>query len=194
MLDANSIFNMNNNSIEIPLSKTKLAKLLLFSILFLIAGIWMIIVNPTTSNPVFNNPALKIIAAVVAVLLGSAGIFFFTRKLFDKKPGLIINEDGIYDNTSAFKFGFIPWSDISMIYDHEIKISALSKQRFITIGLNHPEKYISREARTMKRKLLEANAKNFGSPVHLSTNGLKINHKELFQLIQSYFQQNKQHG
>lgn len=181
----------DNNNIEIPLSNIKLLKLLLFSFLFLIVGIWMIVTNPQIGNPVFNNTLLKMAAAGLSVLLGLAGLFFFIKKLLDKKPGLIINESGIYDNTSVFKFGLIPWSDISQIYDHEVKVSASSTQRFITIGLTDPDKYISRETGSIKRKMMEANAKNFNSPVHISTNALKIDHKELVEIINTCFKKYK---
>lgn len=181
-----------NNRIEIPLSKTKLIKLLFFSVLFLIAGLWMILENPQVSNPVFNNPISKNLAAYGGTIMGVLGIYFFTRKLFDKNPGLVINEQGIYDNTSAFKFGLIPWSDISQIYERSIQASIASKQHFVTIGLIEPDKYILREPNIFKKRLLKVNARSYGSPIHISTNGLKINHKDLLNLIVSNFEKYKQ--
>ncbi|MBS4044304.1 MAG: hypothetical protein KGZ59_10850, partial [Chitinophagaceae bacterium] len=87
----------DNNRIEISLSKAKLTKLLIFSVLFLLGGLWMIISNPQTSNPVFNNPVLKTIAFYGSTIMGLFGIYFFTKKLFDKEPGLILSEQGICD-------------------------------------------------------------------------------------------------
>jgi len=174
------------NRTEISLSKAKLTKLLIFSALFLLGGLWMIITNPQTSNSVFNNPIIKALASYGSTLMGIWGIYFFSKKLFDKKPGLVLNEQGIYDNTSAFKFGLIPWSDISEIYERSIQASIASKQYFVTIGLVNPEKYISREPNVLKRKLLIANSKSYGSPIHISTNGLKTNHKDLLKLVMEY--------
>lgn len=180
-----------NNKIEISLSKSKLTKLLIFSVLFLMVGLWMIITNPQTSNPVFNNIILKTLAFYGSTLVGLFGIYFFTKKLFDKKPGIVISEQGIYDNTSAFKFGLIPWSDISEIYDSSIQASIASKQYFVTIGLIDPDKYITRETNVVKRKLLAINAKSYGSPIHISTNGLMTNHKDLLKLVLEYFEKYK---
>lgn len=177
-----------NKRIEIPLSKAKLMKLLFFSVLFLIAGLWMIIANPQISNPVFNNFIIKSLASLGGTILGMFGIYFCSRKLFDKKPGLVLSEQGIYDNTSAFKFGLIPWSDISKIYERSIQASIASKQHFVTIGLIDPDKYILRETNIIKKRLLKINARSYGSPIHISTNGLKTNHKELLNLIASYFE------
>lgn len=180
--------------IEIPLSKTKLTKLLFFCICFLTAGLWMIITNPQTSNPIFNNPILKAIASYGSTLMGLLGIYFFTKKLFDKRPGLVLDNQGIYDNTSAFKFGLIPWSDISEIYEKTIQASIASRQHFVTIGLINPDKYITRETNTLKRKLLIANSKSYGSPIHISTNGLQTNHKDLLKLVNEYFEKYKSGG
>ena len=176
-----------NNKIVIELSKSKLTKLLIFSILFLLAGLWMITTNPQTSNPVFNNPIVKAIASYGSTIMGLFGIYFFTRKLFDKKPGLIIDENGIYDNTSAFHFGLIPWSDISQIYERTVQASIASKQHFVTVGLINPDKYISRENNAIKRKMLAVNANSYGSPIHISTNGLKINHNDLLKILNEEF-------
>lgn len=151
----------------------------------------MIISDPQTSNPVFNNPVLKVIASYGSLVMGSFGVFFFTRKLVDKKPGLVISEEGICDNASAFKFGLIPWSDIAGVYDRSVQVSLASRQNFVTIGLHNPDKYISRETNVLKRKLLAANSKNYGSPIHISTNGLKTNHKDLLKLIVESFEKYK---
>lgn len=181
-----------NEKIEIPLSKSKLAKLLVISILFLVIGLWIIIKDPQVGNPVFNNPILKIFASYGATLMGLLGVYFFTKKLFDKKPGLVLSEQGIYDNAGAFKFGLIPWSDISEIHERSVEVSLTSKQYFVTIKLVDPDKYISRETNVLKRKLLVANSKSHGSPVNISTNGLKTNHKELLKLVNAYFEKYKQ--
>jgi hypothetical protein len=174
---------IENNKIQIQLSKYKLAKLLIFSVLFLCGGLWMIITNPQTSNPVFNSPIVKALASYGGTIMGLFGIYFSSRKLFNNKPGIVIDEHGIYDNTSAFNFGLIPWSDISGIYERTVQASVASKQHFITIGLFNPEKYILGENNLLKKKLLYANARSYGSPIHISTNGLKIDHSELFQLM-----------
>jgi hypothetical protein len=180
-----------NATIEIPLSKTKLGKLLLFSVLFLIAGLWMIISNPYTSNPMFNSPVVKGLASWGSTIMGGLGIYFFTKKLLQRTPGLVLSEEGIYDNTSAFRFGLIPWSDISEIYTGSIQASIASKQYFLTVGLEDPDKYIARETNILKKKLLVANTKGYGSPVHISTNGLMVDHNDLLELAREYFEKYK---
>jgi hypothetical protein len=149
----------------------------------------MIIADPQISNPIFNNPVVKSIASYGGAIMGLFGIYFFSRKLFDSKPGLVIDENGIYDHTSAFNFGFIPWTDISQIGENSAGIAA--KQRFVMIILINPDKYIQREKSFLKRKLLSANAGTYGSPVHISANGLKTSHDDLLQLLTDEFNKYK---
>jgi len=175
---------------EIALSKAKLSKLLFFCVLFVACGLWIIIKDPQTSNPIFGNIIVKTFAAYGSVLMGLLGIYFFSVKLFDKKPGIILDENGIYENASAFKFGFIPWSDISGVYERTVQVSA-SKQHFVTLRLVDPEKYIGRETNAIKKKLMRVNANSYGSPVHISANGLKTNQRELLALVEKYFNQSQ---
>ena len=175
-------------TIEIALVKGRLAKPLVFSTLALTSGIWLIIANPQIDNPLLNNLIVKFLVFGGATAMGALGIYFFAYQLFDKGPVLVLNGLGIYNNTSIFRFGLIPWSDISEVYDGSIQASVFSKQHFITIGLTNPNKYISREKNILKRKLLEANAKHYGSPIHISASGLETNHKDLLNLIKDRFE------
>lgn len=177
--------------VEIAWSKAKLIKLLIFSVLFLLAGLWLAIRQPEIRNSFFNSPIMKNLAAYGGTIMGAAGIYFFSKRLIDKRPGLIIDENGITDNSSAFSFGLIPWSDIAQVYEFSIQASIASRPRFITVELHDPEKYISRETNSFKRNLLLLNLKNYGSPVHISTNGLEINPNDLLGLISHAFNSNK---
>jgi len=179
------------NRTEIMISKGKMTKLLVYCVLFVIAGLWIIIYNPQVSNSLINNTYFKIVIGVASILLGGLGIYFFIKKMFDKEPGIIFSELGILDNTTVNKFGLIPWEDISEIIEKTVQVSIASKERFVTVRLINPEKYISRETNLIKRKVLEGNSKHYGSPIHFSANGLKIDHKELLELTIAYFKKYK---
>lgn len=179
------------NKTEIFISKGKMTKLLVYCVLFVISGLWIVIYNPQVSNSLINNTYFKTVIGLAFILLGGLGIYFFIKKMFDKNPGIIFSEEGIIDNTTVNKFGLIPWEDISEIYEKTVQVSIASKQRFVTIRLLNPEKYISRETNVLKRKVLEGNSKHYGSPIQFSANGLKIDHKELLELSIAYLRKYK---
>jgi hypothetical protein len=172
---------MNSNpTIEIALSKSKLTKFLIFSILFLAAGGWMLSAEPLSGNYLLGNPVVKNLVATLAIAMGTLGIIFFIKKLNDKRPGFVINEDGINDNSSAVAFGKIHWRDIS-----HIQTTGIMNQQFIVIGLKNPQEYIDRYTQSMRRKSMQWNVKQYGSPVIISTSSLKCNRDELRQLLES---------
>ena len=164
----------NTGRIEIPLSKSKLIKNLLGSIVFVVAGLWLLIFQPSVSNSVFNSPLVKYGGGILAVLFGALGIIYFSKKLTDKKPGLIIDEKGVVDNASAVAAGFIPWSDI----DH-IETAKVMKQEFLMLIVKNPGDYLSKQKNMLKRKSMEMNLKHYGSPITISTHGLKYDMDQL---------------
>ena len=164
---------------EILFSKKKLAKHLVVSLLFMAGGIWMLITQPQTDNPVFNNPLLKNGAAILGILFGPVGAYIFIKKLRDKKPGLIIDDTGITDNSSAVAAGLILWKDII-----EIRQTKLFRQKLLMLVLKNPEDYINRQTNAMKRKGMKSNLETFGSPVGISTNALDCKYDELKNILE----------
>ena len=165
-------------SIEVPLSKKKLVLTFLGSLLFVAIGLWLVIERPNSRNLFFGNPVLVLGA-------GAAGILFFGfvavkvfPKLTDKKPGLIIDQEGITDNSSALAAGFIPWSDVD-----EIRIMEVMNQRFLMVIVNNPEQYINRATNAISRRLASANYSSYGSPISISSHALQMDFDQLHALL-----------
>ena len=168
------------DKIEIALSKSKLIKNLLGSLVFVIAGIWILIYQPETSNGLFNNPVLKYGAATGAVMLGGLGVIYFLKKLIDKRPGLVIDDNGVIDNASAVAAGFIPWNDI-----HHIEIAKVMRHEFLMFIVKNPNDYLARQTNMLKRKSMEMNFKHYGSPITISSHGLKCDLAELKAILEN---------
>lgn len=170
------------NRIELPLSKAKMVKFLIFSALFLFTGIWIIVRQPQSGNAVFNDAIVKNLAAAGGILMGLFGLYFFTKKLWDKRPAIVIDENGITNNSGAFSLGLIPWTEITVITEMVIQATMFSKQRYVVIGIRDPEYFITRQESPMKRRMLALNLKQ--SRVLISSNALAISHDELLALLQ----------
>ena len=98
--------------IEIPLSKNKLTLMLICSLIFISLGLWFVIKPPTIRNPIIGNPTLILTVGIAAILFFGLCAIFIAKKLPDKTPGLIINNQGVTDNSSGVSVGLIPWDDI----------------------------------------------------------------------------------
>ena len=169
--------------IEIPLSKIKMGLLCLGVLMLVALGLFLIIHEPQSIN--YSNrrswimkPLPRIFCGILLVIFfGFAAITLFIR-LFNKNPGLIINEKGIIDNSSFAGLGFIPWKDIK-----DIKKVKVNNGDFILVLLKNPSYYINSTAYWLKRRLLKTNFKYHNTPLCTSANSLEINFDELCQLL-----------
>jgi hypothetical protein len=165
--------------IEIPISKIKISILLAGTILFVIFGVLFILTPDTFVTILFRNPQTIRLTGIASVLFfGAVGIYGF-KKLFDKSMGLIIDDNGITDNTNASSVGLIDWSDIT-----EIKIEQVMSTKFLLIYTINPDKYLDR-AKGFKLKLLKLNMNKYGTPLSIISNTLRFNFDDLERLIKN---------
>jgi hypothetical protein len=122
-------------TVEIPLNKCKLFFAIAGSVLFVVLGVYFL-----------NNSSKMNLNAFLVKGIGIAGIFFFGAtgvfvigKFFDKKAGLIVDNNGITDQSSGVSLGLILWSDIT-----EIEIGRIMSNRFLLIHVRNPEQYLAR--------------------------------------------------
>lgn len=164
--------------IEIPLSKTKMMMTFFGSLLFVGLGLWFLINPPKSNHWLFGNPTVIFIAGIASVLFfGLVAVTIF-RKFSDKKPGLIINKQGITDNSSGVSAGLIPWTDIQ-----EITISQVMNQKFLMFIVRNPEFYLDKVTNPLKRNAMKMNYKTYGSPISVSANALQTNFDDLHKLL-----------
>lgn len=165
--------------IEIPISKGKTLLTLLGAVALVSASLFLILYADEFSGSFLRNPVVvQAIGWIGVSFFGIAGIFIF-RKLFDNKPGLIINEEGIFDNTSALSGKMIPWSNI-----RGIRTGQVASTKFIYIDLIDPDQF-THQFSGWKRKLIETNVRMVGTPVSISSTALNVRFDELCKLLES---------
>jgi len=69
-----------NTPIEIHLSKSKLTKMLIGSIVFVLLGCWILIYQPDISNPLLNNPVVKYSIGMASILFFVYGVITCLKK------------------------------------------------------------------------------------------------------------------
>jgi len=167
--------------IEIPLSKIKLTLMLFGSIAFVAGGIGMVTYPNGFITPYRNyNPVLVFVLGLASIIFFGVCLVNIAKKLTDNAPGLIINDQGIYDNSSAVSAGLIPWTDIL-----ELRIESVVNQKFIIIIVSNPNQYINNQTGALNKMAMGRNYKSFGSPISISANGLKTNFEELYRLLEN---------
>lgn len=166
--------------IEIPLSKKKMVLTLLGAIGFIALGLWFLIEPPKVNNPIFGNPTLIFVTGLASVLFFGLVAVAIIKKFPDNKPGLIINSEGIFDNSSGVSAGLVLWIDID-----EIRTTQVMNQKFLMFIVKNPQLYIDRQTNVLKRKGMQMNFSSYGSPISISANSLSANFDELQELLQN---------
>jgi len=105
-------------------------------------------------------------------------LIYIFYKAFDQKPGLVINEKGITDNSNFTSVGLIEWSQIK-----GIRMAQVMSNRFVLIDVVNPEKYLQ-ESSKFKASLMKSNLKIYGTPITITSNSLRCNFNELEKLLQ----------
>lgn len=164
---------------EIPISKSKLLLLLFFAIIFVAIGVMMFFIEPSGRRSMLNIPAIRYGVGIASIVFFGAAMIFVIKKLQENKPGLIIDETGITDSSSSIAVGQIPWSDIQ-----NFAVASVMNQKFLMIVVKNPNDYINKQTNALKRRGLIYNHTNYGSPISISANTLKIKLDKLRALLE----------
>lgn len=119
------------------------------------------------------------------------------KRMITRKELVVVDKNGITDNSSAVSIWFIPWNDISNI---EIKSTetqkfnslltpqskeAIENQKFISVSLNNEEKYLE-QIPQWKKMLLLSNKQLWLWIVNITLVGTGVDINELYQKIIRY--------
>lgn len=169
---------MEPYSLEIRVNKTKVLRNLIVCLLFLCIGIWILLAKPQTGNPVFNEPIIKYGAAVLSILFFGFGATWFAGRLRDKRPGLVINDQGIIDRSTLVARDMITWDEIESFERSQVR-----KQEFILVKLKDPEAYMTRQQGRYKKRLMKYNSEFQGTPVGILLSSLACKANELEEFL-----------
>jgi len=159
----------NKNTIVINLRKTKLKVWLTLSLLFIGLGIWLTLQDSTF---------YKIIGFLLIISFAINIIDLIIKKI-NSKRGLIIDENGITDNSPSMISKQILWNDII-----EIKTTK-AINRILIIMVKNPEYYInSNEINSFMRNSFKSYLKEFGSPFIISENTFHCDFNELKNILE----------
>lgn len=172
--------------IVIPLSKAKTFLSLLGALLFVVAGVFFMLTPATFATTARPSTLLIQIIGLASVLFFGLCLVFIVKSLFDTKPGLILDEYGITDNSSASSIGLIEWKDIAGIETIQI-----ASTKLLMIYTHQPEKYIQRAKNGLMRTVMQTNYKSYGSPISIASTALNIKFRDLETLINTELEKRK---
>lgn len=149
--------------VEIKTSVTKYLILLIPTFGFVGGGIFLVVLGES-----------RMIGWMSIIFFGSM-IPLFIWQIFDSRPRLIIDQDGVYDKT--LKVGLIPWTDIETAY-----IKSIQGNSFVCLSLKNTDAYLDKLSPLM-RAATKANEKLGFTPLSLNLSGLKVDPVQVLDVV-----------
>ena len=159
----------NAAHVEYP-SRIRALFLILGSLLFVVAGIWMI-----QSYLSGEDTIVTALVGVVCILFFGIALLFSIVLLFKRTPTLQLDEEGIIDNSSLIPGGRIRWDEIS-----EIQLYSYKGQPFIGINLNKPDDYLAEQS-VINQQLMRVNKGLVQAHVNIGRQGISSPLPELYE-------------
>lgn len=117
---------------------------------------------------------------IIGFILVAPAMYYYLHRLVFYKPTLIIDENGIYDNTSATSAGYIAWNEIEGVFIWIQKYRFLS-QKILGITLKNKEEFLTK-FHGLKKKMMRIGE----YPVNIPQNAITMDIDELRDIIKSY--------
>lgn len=147
-----------------PSSVRRTALMLLGSIAFVAAGVWMLIVHSSLKMDVGGALGVPFFGLAAVVL---------ANRLVRRAPELVISGAGIVH----FRYGSIPWSQVDYVTVRHVNTRA-STQRFIELVLRDPAGYLAQAPRSARMQAAANRSFGFG-PVQIGTTTLPVTLEEV---------------
>ena len=171
------------NRVEIYTSKKKSVLLLLCSLAFVALGVWLFVDAEYLVSGRNQHPVIVRAIGFASVLFFGLGIVISIKRLIKSEVALTMDVVGLNINPKKAANQFIKWNDI--LGFEEVKIHST---RIVIIIVKNPENWIDLETNLVRKKLMQFNVNNYGSPFNLSAVGLDISFKALCELLNEYLQ------
>ncbi|KUJ62190.1 hypothetical protein AR687_09215 [Flavobacteriaceae bacterium CRH] len=167
-------------TLEIQINKTRIFSLLIISVLVI-----FLVVLYYYSLYLEGKISLKL--SILLVIAIPFLIYFFwssLKKIIAKKPGLVIDNQGILDYMSFSEIGIISWKNIT-----HAKIIKHKFSEYLLIGIKDNEIILNRLS-GFKKIVVNKQIETFGTPIVISLDNLKIDKSELIKIFHDNIQPN----
>jgi hypothetical protein len=149
--------------IAIPASRTRWLIYLVMASCFVAAGILLLALH--------QSP----LVAWLNIVFFGAGAAVFALQLVDRRPRIVIDDQGILDRT--LKVGRIDWADIRAVF-----LKRSQGQPFICLELADPSKYTQRLS-PLLRRVVQLNRKLGFTDLSLNLAGTSVSPEQVEELL-----------
>lgn len=160
------------NELSIPMDKNYYKKMSFLMPLIVLMG-----ANRAWNSLQSGDSLLSMNLWLLMTLISLVIMVRVLLKTFDARPAFLLNKDGLVDNVSITKAGFISWDQI---LGSEVKDYAGAEQFILKV--RDPEKY-TEGLKYFNRQMANQMITDEGSPIIVNTRFLKYPSKKLVEVI-----------
>lgn len=158
---------------HIPISRWKVLLLTLGSLAFVLIGSYF-----TEFYFIRNGFWFQIFMGILGIIFFGIAFLFGLTKLFDRRSGLILTDEGFLDNSSMTASKFVGWDSIL-----GLSYSKVRSTRFVCVIVKDPEGIIA-EHTGFTKFLMRMNYMFIGTPVTISSVMLACSFDELVSKLE----------
>lgn len=147
--------------------------------IFVLLGLWILFSGDEIFTSSILNFIIKIAALVGVIFFGYCTLFYIKRNQ-ENTNLVVVDKNGITDNSTVMSVGFIPWEDIESIY-----INSMLNNKFILVKVKDEGKYINKMS-LWKQKLMLANKKMGYEIIAITLNSTGVQPEKFLQEILKY--------
>jgi len=160
-------------TLQYPLRKAKLALVLVVALVLFLVSLVATVAGLTGHGSLL---AWEFgVGGLAGAVVFGAGTLLLALRLCSRKPGLVIDQEGIVDNTSYTSVGRVPWSQIAWVQIQSLNLPTYNRSllvqrqqpRTMVIGVRDPEQFRDR-GNWLQRFLRRGTVGMFGGPVAIS--------------------------
>lgn len=165
------------NHLQVKRVKWKTLLLLLLCIGFVVLGAKILSLGIAN----WPNELFAFGLGLISVLFFGAAFLFGFKSLFSDRIELELTKSCLKIQPDTQKEITIQWDDIT-----QFGVLNISGTKIILIYVRDPQNWIDRETNPIKRKLMQFNLSQYGSPFNFTSSGMNISHQNLLSQLISF--------
>jgi hypothetical protein len=167
----------SSDRVAVPLRKGGLVKVMLSALLVVVGCVWL---RAPRDSGAPTTPALEILSVIGILFFGSAALFA-ARKVLDGTPALVLDSEGMLDNSSALAVGRVRWAEIT-----QIRVIEVARQRYLSVSVRDPEPFLEKGG-PLRRKLNRANFLKVGAPINIKATTLAMPFDRVVERVSDFY-------
>lgn len=160
---------MRTDRLVVANARGRYAAMLLGALAFVAMGALMVLRQPGLESYLIGG---------ASIVFFGGGAVLFVFQLIDRRPRLILDDEGLYDRTLGV--GVIPWRDIA-----DAQLVSVRGHAFVCLHLRNPEHWIGRLS-AGQRRLAALNQRMGFALLNVNLSGAAVDPQAVLQRIRKY--------